>query len=180
MQENHCSFREFLIIEVLNNKKFSWLKVIRKVLRKRQCHYLFWFRAAYLLYNSNNTLKRSIAKRINKRLITKHNIEIMLGANIDIGLQLLHMTGIVISDRAKIGKNFYIRQNSTIGFSGFSGEGEIVIGDNVTVGTNSCIIANNLKIGDNVNIGAMTFINKDIPSNSTVINKKDITFLPNR
>ncbi|EGI6720374.1 serine acetyltransferase, partial [Escherichia coli] len=37
---------------------------------------------------------------------------------------------------------------------------------------NSCIISDHITIGDNVKIGAFTFVNKDIPSNSTYYTKK--------
>ncbi|EEC9965547.1 serine acetyltransferase, partial [Escherichia coli] len=48
----------------------------------------------------------------------------------------------------------------------------VKIGSNVDIGANCCIIGLSRKIGDNVKIGAMSFINKDIPSNCTYITKK--------
>ncbi|EAT0151581.1 serine acetyltransferase, partial [Salmonella enterica] len=48
----------------------------------------------------------------------------------------------------------------------------IRIGNNVNIGANCCIIGLSRKIGDNATIGAMSFINKDIPSNCTYITKK--------
>ena len=42
----------------------------------------------------------------------------------------------------------------------------------VDVGANSCIIGTGIEIGDNVVIGAMSFINKNVPSNHTYITEK--------
>ncbi|CCK15710.1 Serine acetyltransferase [Cronobacter universalis NCTC 9529] len=47
-----------------------------------------------------------------------------------------------------------------------------MIGDNVSIGASSCIIADQISIGNNVVIGAMSFINKDIPDNCTVVTEK--------
>jgi acetyltransferase-like isoleucine patch superfamily enzyme len=43
-----------------------------------------------------------------------------------------------------------------------------VIGNNVQIGANS-IIAPGVTIGDNVVIGALSYVNKDIPSNSVAV-----------
>jgi serine acetyltransferase len=82
----------------------------------------------------------------------------------------------VIAQTVKIGKNFVIRQNTTIGTSGHKKNPEnpydIEIGDNVNLGANCCIIGNGLKIGSQVTIAAMSFVNKDIPANVIYITKK--------
>ena len=97
----------------------------------------------------------------------------MLGAQIQLGLTIPHFTGgIVISDKCIIGKNFKIRQNSTIGIHHSGQTGYIVIGDNVTLGASCCIIGENINIGNNVVVGAMSFINKNIPDNCTCYTKK--------
>jgi acetyltransferase-like isoleucine patch superfamily enzyme len=44
----------------------------------------------------------------------------------------------------------------------------VKIGSNVQIGANS-VIAPGVTIGDNVIIGALSFINKDIPSNSVAV-----------
>ena len=67
--------------------------------------------------------------------------------------------------------NFTIRQCTTIGIKEENGK-FIQIGDNVNIGAHTCIISDGLTIGDNVIIGAMSFINKDIPSDVTVYTEK--------
>lgn len=44
----------------------------------------------------------------------------------------------------------------------------VKIGNNVQIGANS-VIAPGVTIGDNVIIGALSFVNKDIPSNSVAV-----------
>ena len=79
----------------------------------------------------------------------------------------------VITGSVKIGKNFFIRQNTTIGIKTLGLDTyDLIIGDNVSVGANSCIIADTLRIGDNVTIGAMSFVNKDIPEGTTFYNAR--------
>lgn len=63
-------------------------------------------------------------------------------------------------------------QNVTIGQNKGSKNPFIIIGNNTKILTGSCIIGESLIIGDNVTIGAMSFINKDLPSNCTVYTEK--------
>lgn len=171
--------RYYWQVEVLDgpDKKFSWLRLWRRIRRNRPAHFLFWFRLAeYLASRRNRTLK-SLAKGINNRLIQRHGIEIMLGADIAEGLRLSHMQGVVIFRTVRIGRNFTIRQNTTIG-SDLKGEDPLVIGDNVDVGANSCIIGSGIRIGNNVVIGAMSFVNKSVPDNSVYITEKTPRIIP--
>ena len=174
------SFKElklFWQVEILGkNSKFSWIKLLRRASRSNSSNCLFWLRLSQYLYNSNNRAAKSYGKRINKSLTRKFGVEIMPGAEIDIGLQLGHPIAIVVSRAARIGKNCSIRQCTTIGLSRKIGSPFIHIGDNVKIGANTCIIGNNITIGNNVTIGAASFVNKNIPSNMTYITKKESTY----
>ena len=64
-----------------------------------------------------------------------------------------------------IGRNFYCLQLVTLG-NGKSGAP--VIGDNVRIMTGATIFGG-ITVGDNVTIGANTVVNKDIPSDCTVV-----------
>lgn len=77
-----------------------------------------------------------------------------------------HLNGIIISPRAKIGKNCTIYQQVTIGQNEF-GDAPTV-GNNVTIGAGAKIIGK-VKIGNNVKIGANAVVVKDIPDNSTAV-----------
>ena len=70
----------------------------------------------------------------------------------------------------KIGKNTWINQQVTIGYSNShkNGYGCPVIGDNVTISAGAVVVGN-ITIGDNVRIGANTTVTKDVPPNSVII-----------
>lgn len=89
-------------------------------------------------------------------IITPKN---MIGEN----LQLGHRTSIILSAK-KVGKNFLLYQQTTIG----AGKGgNPTIGDNVTVYAGAKIIGG-ITIGDNVIVGANAAVVKDVPDNAVV------------
>ena len=74
--------------------------------------------------------------------------------------------GVVIHNRAVIGKNCTIGQGITIG--GRSKEYQVpIIGDNVYLGA-GCRILGPIKIGDSVIVAPNSVVLKDVPSNSMV------------
>ncbi|MBD2816173.1 serine acetyltransferase [Xenorhabdus sp. Flor] len=164
-----------LTIEVIGtttNKKFSWLRTIRRYYRNRKIRYIFWWRIANYLYTKRGKYQLKLADSINYRITNKWGTEIELGAKIEPGITFAHHNGIVISKISVIGKNFHIRQNTTIGAVGIHPDKIIKIGDNVEIGANSCIIGEKLTIGNNVIVGAMSFVNRDLPDNCTCYTKK--------
>ena len=65
----------------------------------------------------------------------------------------------------KVGENFTVRNNVTIGASK---TGRPTIGNNVIVNANS-LIAGKVNIGNNVVVGGGTIVMKDIPDNCVVV-----------
>ena len=102
------------------------------------------------------------------RVRSKWGIEIPRNAQIAAGLYVGHYGGIFISPEAKIGENFSISQQVTIGESG-RGEkkGVPIIGDNVYVAPGAKVFGK-ITIGNNVKIGANCVIHKDLSENSIV------------
>lgn len=103
-------------------------------------------------------------------LIHKHNqyltgIQVRLETQIGEGLRFQHFTGIVINQRAVIGKHCLIFQNVTIGTSE---SGIPKIGNNVIL-TSGCKVIGGVTIGDNVIIGANAVVTHNIPSNSIAV-----------
>ncbi|OCG35617.1 hypothetical protein [Gilliamella sp. Gris1-4] len=129
------------------------------------------------MYICGNKKQKEIARKIQKKLIYRFKIDIELGTIIGKNLILAHPYCITITKNTVISENCYILQNITIG--GASEPIEIIIGDNVSVGANSVILGGKIKIGNNVKIGAMSFINKDIPDNSTAYTQKTATIIRN-
>lgn len=75
--------------------------------------------------------------------------------------------GIVIHNRAVIGKNVSIGQNVTIG--GTSGKYEVpIIGDNCDI-SSGAVIVGPVRVGENCVIGANAVVIKDIPANSVAV-----------
>ena len=97
-------------------------------------------------------------------------IEIHPGAKIGRGFFIDHGMGVVIGETAEIGKNCTLFHGVTLGGTGkHEGKRHPTIGDNVFIGAESILIGP-MKVGSNVKIGAdTTIINKDIPSNCTVV-----------
>ena len=84
------------------------------------------------------------------------------------------VTGIFVSEGAKIGTNCVIFHQVTIGSNmlpGSPGHGSPVIGDNVYIGCGAKIIGG-VRIGNNVRIGANCVVTRDVPDNATVVLEK--------
>tara|TARA_R110000868_G_scaffold45808_5_gene151683 strand:+ start:31218 stop:31763 length:546 start_codon:yes stop_codon:yes gene_type:complete len=179
MLNNFQELKSFWHYEILGeDKPFSWFKLFRRVRRNNSYNCLFWLRLSQYLDTSSRRSVHSIAKQINKSLTRKFGVEIMLGAQIDKGLWLGHPIAIVIYSGVVIGRNCTIRQCTTIGTVEANNKA-ITLGENVDIGAHTCIIGSDLTIGDNVIIGAMSFINKDVPSNVTYITRKENQFHSN-
>ncbi len=84
------------------------------------------------------------------------------------GIYLAHPYATILNAKS-IGKNFTVRQCTTIG-NKKDGRNDLVpvIGDNVNVGANVVIIGD-ITIGNNVIIGAGSVVTHDIPDNSIVV-----------
>lgn len=83
--------------------------------------------------------------------------------------------GILINDKAVIGKNCTILHRVTIGESKGLAP---TIGDNCFIGANATIIGG-ITIGDNVKIGAGCIVACDIPDNATVVMDRPRIILQN-
>ena len=163
--------------EVSNKKKpGSRIGLITNILKRTRksntLRYLFIFRLAQYL-NARKGLCRVYAKRLERKSNLKYGVDINIDAQIGPGFRIGHLPGIVITGHVQIGRNFFIRQNTTIGIKTMGlAEYDLKIGDNVSIGANSCIIADTLSIGDDVTIGAMSFVNKSIPAGTTFYNAR--------
>lgn len=96
------------------------------------------------------------------------NVELCDNTHVGSGLVLWHGAhGSVINPGTVIGRNFNLRQNTTIGSSSFWDNTKCPrIGNNVQVGPN-CVILGKIHIGDNTFIGGSVVI-KDVPDNAIV------------
>lgn len=97
-----------------------------------------------------------------------YSCEINPCADIGPGFRIAHSMGIVIGP-IKIGSNFELFQNVTVGSSDKNMDGRVrpTIGDNVTIFAGACVIGP-VIIGDNVAIGANAVVTNDVQSNVVV------------
>ncbi len=98
------------------------------------------------------------------------NIEIHYKASIEGGILILHPSiGIVISGRAKIGKNLTLVGGNVIGLNEKSEGTFFLIGDNCYMGSNSVILGP-IELGNNITIGASSCVVKSfLTENSTLV-----------
>jgi serine O-acetyltransferase len=107
--------------------------------------------------------------------MSRNNADIPLIARID-GMPVFPhgLSGIFLSNGAKIGKNCVIFHQVTIGSNSLPdspGHGAPVIGDDVYIGCGAKIIGN-VRVGSNVRIGANCVVTRDVPDNATVVLEK--------
>ncbi|HCT5819298.1 TPA: serine acetyltransferase [Citrobacter sedlakii] len=172
--------KECIRVEVIGrDHKFSWRKALTRTRHNRRKFFMFWWRVACYLY-AKGGFKRRIARRIEARLHRHYDVEIPLTVIIGPGLNLAHLSGIVITENCIIGENLHIKQGVTIGLRTAPDEAKIVIGNNVDVGCNASILGGKINIGDNVTVGAHSLVTKSIPSDSVYINTVNPVIKPKR
>lgn len=81
------------------------------------------------------------------------------------GLYIQHGYATIVAAR-KIGRNCWINQNVTLGYTNTTDAP--TVGDNVTIGAGAKVLGN-VCIGNHVIIGANSVIVKDVPDNCTVV-----------
>lgn len=123
------------------------------------------------LARQNNTFCRYLNRVMNSCFISPE-------CHIPKSIILAH--GQVVIGSAKIGENVTIHQNTTLGSGpGMGSKGYPTIKDNVTIYAN-CMIIGKITIGKNSIIGAGTLINRDVPANKIVYNKRVIVMKENK
>lgn len=124
----------------------------------------------YITHNLYRVKLKFLARFLSQVMRFLTGIEIHPGAKIGKGLFIDHGMGIVIGETVVIGNWCTIFHDVTLGGTGNdTGKRHPTVGNNVLIGAKATILGN-LTIGDNSKIGAETVVvNKDIPTNSTVV-----------
>lgn len=127
---------------------------------------------AYFLIRNNYYrnifyMRCGIVAKLFSWMLPKSPTFILATKNIGGGIYASHPYSTVLNAK-KIGKNFSVRQCTTIGnkIDGDS-QSKPIIGDNVYIGANVCVIGD-VRIGNNVIVGAGSVVVKDIPDNVVV------------
>lgn len=158
--------KECIRVEVIGrDHEFSWRKALTRTRNNRRKRFMFWWRVASFLYRKGGVRKK-IAKRIEVKLQNDFDIEIPLTVNIGAGLELTHLSGIIITRFCVIGERLTIKQGVTIGLRTKPDDSKIIIGNDVDIGCNSSILGGKITIGDNAIIGAHSLVTKSVPASS--------------
>lgn len=142
-----------------HNKKYLIRELVTVSKRSREFLSLFYFRIG-------REMKKMHLSTLLMNLFPSKK-EIIFGIseeNVKGGVFIQHGNSTIIHAQ-KIGYNFSVYQNVTIGDNG---KGVPVIGNNVTIYTGAVVVGP-IHIGDNAIIGANATIVKDVPANSTII-----------
>lgn len=129
----------------------------------------FWWRL-----NAKRGVFRIIPRLMFTHYYRKYGLHIPSATKIGPGLVIWHPIGVVINNKAVIGKNCSIFQFVSIGQEK---DKNAVIGDNVTIGPNVSIVGG-VKIGNNVRIGAGTVVIHDVPDNCTTVGNPNRIIYP--
>jgi len=148
--------------------KTSFKLFIKNMILNGSFEVSFWYRLTHFLHKNKNIFL-ALIKLIYRNTCIKYSIDLSYETEIGSGLYLGHLMGIVVSPKAKLGKNVNLSQGMTIGLSSRGkNKGFPSIGNNVYIGPNVCILGN-ISIGNNVAIGANAVVTKDVPDNAVVV-----------
>lgn len=145
--------------EKMNNKKF-----FKKFFTDLNFRIVVLIRLQHYFFNLKNVKGKLAATLLRNYTIKNYGIEIGNRAQIQGGLNIHHINGIVIGESVLIGKNFNIYQNVTLG--SVKG-GYPKIGDGVTIYPGA-IVVGDIRIGNYSRIGPNVVVREDIKDNSTL------------
>lgn len=145
--------------------------LLRYLLWGESYRYNFWMRTCG--YTRGHPLLRytvyPFARLMLGHLNYRMGISIPAGTRIGSGFYIGHFGGIVVSQKAVIGRNCNISQGVTIGRANRGrNKGYPVLGDNIYIGPGA-VIAGSVRIGNDVAIGANCVVTMDIPDHSVVV-----------
>ncbi|MCM3216407.1 serine acetyltransferase [Niallia taxi] len=161
------------------DSQITYFKLFKGLILDLNFRVVFKYRVQSKLYSLSNGNKmiRFIAVCIRNSNIKRYSVEFGLTSQIAGGLTIHHLNGIVIGEGVRIGKNFNLFQQVTIGKKR---NGYPTIGDNVWVYPGAKIIGD-IRIDNNVIIGTNSVVIKSIPENTIVggVPAKNIGYVEN-
>ncbi|WP_315762599.1 serine O-acetyltransferase [Sphingomonas sp. Y38-1Y] len=82
--------------------------------------------------------------------------------------KIVHIHGLVVNRKTKIGSDVVLRNGVTLGIKGDGFPGAPIIGDRVEFGSNS-IVVGPVEVGNDVKIGAGCVVVKNVPSGAIAV-----------
>ena len=148
-----------------------FIKLLLIINLEPSCRAIYYIRKMQYYSKSKFFIFRLLSRLYNVKLVREFGICIGADSQIGIGLHIPHPTSIVIGGSVKIGKNFSIYQNCTVGGArtGDVKKGnQPTIGDNVTLFSGSMILGR-ITVADNITIGANSVLLKDALSEGVYV-----------
>lgn len=161
----------FFKIITKDSIRYGGRNFVRIWFRDPRFRALLILRLGQLLKKKNFLFKLFILRYLKNKLSLKYGLDTTFNVKIGEGLKIVHLGGIVIHGNSVIGNNATIHNNVTFGQSLRGKENSLKvpqIGNNVFIGVGSVLVGD-IVLGDNVTIGALTLVNKNFKSNSTII-----------
>lgn len=113
-------------------------------------------------------MQEGVPKRVLRRILHENSNMQLACENVGLSFKVYHGNSTIVWAE-KIGNNFSIWQNVTIGRKDFNGKVRDIprIGDNVKICTGA-IVLGDISVGSNVVIAAGAVVTKDVPDNVVV------------
>ena len=140
------------------------LSVVLKVLLYPRIQVVLLFRLAHAAHHCGAVPVAQLMQAVGLLL---SGAEIHPAAEIGPGLCLVHSSGIVIGDRARIGAHFICFQGVTVGDSG-KDDGQPTIGEWVKASAGAKVLGG-IHVGDRAVIGANAVILQDVPEGGVAV-----------
>lgn len=143
----------------------TFIESLIRILIDRGCSAVFLYRLSSWCWMHRLLPFAVFFKQLN---IFLNSCDIAFQADIGKGFKVYHSLGIVIA-ACKIGENFSIYQNATVGNNKpRETRTTPIIGSNVSMLV-GCVVAGPITIGDNVKVGANAVVLDDIPCDSIAV-----------
>lgn len=152
---------------VLDSKRYGSRNFLLTFQKDPRFRVNFWLRIGCVLHKREFIFKRFVCRLIKNKLAIKYSFDTTFNLKIGHGLRIVHLGSIVIHGNCKIGRNFTILNNVTIGQGQRSPSNIPTVGNNVYIGA-STVVLGKITIEDDVTIGALSFVNKSVERGNVV------------
>jgi serine O-acetyltransferase len=144
---------------------------VRQYLTNPGFKYSFWMRTCRYLQGSATGRwgLSGLSGLVLKHYAYKFGMSIPFQTEIGSGFYIGHFGGIIVNERAVIGKNCNISPGVIVGQANRGrNKGYPTLGDNVYLGPGAKLVGN-VRVGSNVAIGANCVVTRDVPDNAVVV-----------
>lgn len=150
------------IVEDIRLTNTHWLKA---VISNRGFHALLFYRLSNWLWKRRIPLLPLILTRIIQII---YSIDIDWRARISGGVTIVHGVGLVIGEKASVGRGCKLYHRVTLGISHSENDGFPQLEEDVLVGAGAKILGN-VRLGKGCKIGANAVVLKDVPAYASAV-----------